>query len=96
MVDEHTTAVPLPEDPGAFALVHLCRRGWDDLTPTADARVRHCDDCGQRVHLVADRHDVERAVAECRCVAVTGKLTFVGSPEGSQYRPDRGGLPWPE
>lgn len=48
----------------------LCDRTWDEMTPTADAAVRHCEACDRNVHYCDTIVVARRHAAHGRCVAL--------------------------
>ena len=62
-------------------LALVCEKQWSELTPTADARVRHCSGCERTVHEVATPEEFAAAKARWQCVRLTGRLTLdIASP----------------
>ena len=61
-----------------------CPKQWDQLTPTEDALVRHCADCGQSVHFIDDQTQLDRAALQGKCVAFVNQLADQLSPEVSK------------
>lgn len=61
-----------------------CPKQWDELTPTEDALVRDCADCGQLVHFIDDQTQLDRAALQGKCVAFVNQLPEQVSPEVSQ------------
>ena len=57
-------------------LALVCEKQWSELTPTADARVRHCSGCERTVHEVATPEEFAAAKARWQCVRLTGRLTL--------------------
>ena len=55
-------------------LALVCEKQWSELTPTADARVRHCSGCERTVHEVATPEEFAAARARWQCVRLTGRL----------------------
>jgi len=48
----------------------VCRRTWDSLAPTANPKIRHCDDCGSPVHDCATTDEARAISAIGGCVAL--------------------------
>ena len=61
-----------------------CPKQWDELTPTEDALVRDCADCGQWVHFIDDQTQLDRAALQGKCVAFVNQLADQLSPEVSK------------
>ena len=61
-----------------------CPKQWDELTPTDDALVRDCADCGQSVHFIDDQTQLDRAALQGKCVAFVNQLPEHISPEVGQ------------
>jgi hypothetical protein len=61
-----------------------CPKQWDELTPTEDALVRDCADCGQSVHFIDDQTQLDRAALQGKCVAFVNQLPEQISPAISQ------------
>jgi len=61
-----------------------CPKQWDELTPTEDALVRDCADCGQSVHFIDDQTQLDRAALQGKCVAFVNQLAEQLSPEVSK------------
>jgi len=61
-----------------------CPKQWDELTPTEDALVRDCTDCGQSVHFIDDQTQLDRAALDGKCVAFVNQIPEKISPEESQ------------
>jgi uncharacterized protein (TIGR02996 family) len=60
----------------------LCDRRWEDMTPTADQTVRHCNSCRQSVHYSHTIAEAQRHAWHGRCVAVnTGVIRHEGDLE---------------
>lgn len=59
-----------------FALV--CDRHWEELTPTAEPRVRHCGGCEKMVHFTDSVPEAEALARRGECVAVPRRLSAVG------------------
>jgi predicted TIM-barrel fold metal-dependent hydrolase len=57
-----------------------CFKQWDQLTPTEDAFVRNCADCGQSVHFIDDQTQLDRAALQGKCVAFVNQLPEHISP----------------
>jgi uncharacterized protein (TIGR02996 family) len=51
-----------------------CPKCWDDMAPTGDPAVRHCDGCRKPVHLALTRAAARRLAEQDRCVAVDARL----------------------
>jgi len=55
-----------------------CSRSWDSLTPAQHYQfdlIRHCPDCNENVHLVADEADLLQAIESNYCVAIPFDIT---------------------
>ena len=55
-----------------------CPRTWEDLAPTSQPSVRHCDGCGEDVHLVETVVDAERLALRGKCISAPRRLVAEG------------------
>ncbi len=62
-------------DDQAVTFSYQCPRTWAELAPTADARVRHCEGCGESVHRCATLAEAEDHARARRCISIPAKLT---------------------
>ena len=46
-----------------------CPQLWDQLRPTDDERIRHCDVCAKSVHRAADANEADLLARRGKCVA---------------------------
>lgn len=58
------------ERPAEIAFEFRCDRDWRDLTPTADATVRHCDGCRKDVHYCATIREARHHARAGHCIAL--------------------------
>ena len=47
-----------------------CPKGWNGLTPTGDKKIRFCEECKQKIHLVDSEAEFTRLTAAGQTVAV--------------------------
>ena len=59
-----------------FAFV--CDRHWEELTPTAEPRVRHCGGCEKLVHFTDNVPEAEALARRGECIAVPKRLNAGG------------------
>lgn len=55
-----------------------CSQSWDSLLEAqyyAYDRVRYCSDCGEKVYLIHDEHELFLAIEHNRCVAIPFDIT---------------------
>lgn len=62
-------------DDEAVEFSYQCPRTWAELAPTADARVRHCEGCGETVHRCATIAEAEDHARARRCISISAELT---------------------
>ncbi|NHZ96363.1 hypothetical protein [Massilia sp. CCM 8734] len=63
----------------------ICQRKWEQLTPTANERVRYCDHCTKAVFALRTQAELSVASAVGRCVAFADDneiIGVIGEPEG--------------
>jgi hypothetical protein len=60
--------------PRRVRFAFVCERGWETLAPTADARVRACDDCRRDVHRCDSLAEAEAHARRGDCIAVPRDL----------------------
>ena len=60
-----------------------CPKGWNGLAATGDEKVRFCEECEQKIHLVDSEAEFTRLTAAGRTVAVLEgeKTLMVGTFE---------------
>ena len=81
-----------------------CPRIWETLTPTADPKVRHCDDCQRRVYFEDSPATVESRAMAGQCVAIPAPMAdgkFQSLTRAMGGCPNRRAIwgesiPWPE
>jgi uncharacterized protein (TIGR02996 family) len=69
-----------PEEPPGRKLIRLafdvvCDKRWDEMTPTEDAAVRHCETCREKVHYCDTIMDAREHARRGHCVAVDLGIT---------------------
>ncbi len=56
----------------------VCDRHWEELTPTAEPRVRHCGGCAKLVHFTDSVPEAEALARRGECIAVPKRLSGGG------------------
>jgi hypothetical protein len=51
-----------------------CPRRWEELTPTADPGVRHCEGCHEAVYACGSRKEAEDHAQAGRCISIAAAL----------------------
>lgn len=47
-----------------------CTANWDEMTPTVQQGVRHCEECKKNVYFVTKPEELALAISLNRCVAI--------------------------
>ena len=53
-----------------------CVAKWNEMLPTAEDNVRHCEVCEKSVYRVKNVKELSKAIKLNRCVAITVKSEF--------------------
>jgi hypothetical protein len=68
----------------------LCTRSWEDLEPTADARVRRCSTCEHDVYHCETQDEAAEHARRGHCITVPARIAAVAGQSSSYTgRPDR-------
>lgn len=68
---------------------YQCSKRWDELVPTANARVRKCSHCLTEVHLCVDQASLDALAPNGACIAflttddAEGVRMMLGRPAGA-------------
>jgi len=80
-----------------IAVLHPCRRQWNELETTDNADVRFCFDCCQPVVHVRTTEGVMQAAALRQCVFIEqheSRGPYLGGMQVIEYGPAQGPLVW--
>ncbi len=63
-----------------------CTANWDEMKPTSEQTVRHCDQCQKNVYFITKPEELIEAINLKRCVAIA-------PPESGKYQRPTLGVP---
>lgn len=53
-----------------------CEKRWADLRPTADAAIRHCQECRKNVYACDSKEAAQRHALRGECIAISSRLAL--------------------
>ena len=63
-----------------------CEANWDEMKPTSEQTVRHCEKCQKNVYFINTLEELTEAINLNRCVAIA-------PPESRKYHGPTTGVP---